>query len=215
MHQRTCNVPNEATSTAAAIDNDRFSAVATLLGGATSAGSACRSGRAGSRHANSDRFLVQTELETHAHILFVVEQPDRILSIVGSSILDRSIALRFAGRRILLQLAIDDLASSAEEPLEVPCTCFVVDVADENSADFSLDHTMTDVDMGSCGRGDIDWPLDLALYPGLRRRLLRRDLLSGDLLSVCLSHSSSNRCRSDRLGRVHPHASHTSLQRLR
>lgn len=207
-------LPNEANLTATAVRNDRFSAVTSLLGSSVSVGSACRSGRAGSRHANGNRFLVQTDLETHAHILFVVEQPDRILSIVGSSILYSSIALRFAGRRILLQLAIDDLASSAEEPLEVPCTCFVVDVADENSADFSLDHTMTDVDMGSCGRGDIDWPLDLALYPGLRRRLLRRDLLSGDLLSVCLSHSSSNRCRSDRLGRVHPHASHTSLQRL-
>lgn len=119
MRQRTCTVPNEATLTAAAIDNDRFSAVATLLGGATSVGCACRSGRAGSRHANSNRFLVQTDLETHAHILFVVEQPDRILSIVGSSILDSSIALRFAGRRILLQLTIDDLAGSAEEPLKV------------------------------------------------------------------------------------------------
>jgi hypothetical protein len=61
------------------------------------------------------------------------------------------IALRFAGRWILLQLAVDDLASSAEEPLKVPCTCFVVDVADEDAANFSLDHTMTDVDMSSRG----------------------------------------------------------------
>jgi hypothetical protein len=56
--------------------------------------------------------------------------------------------------------------------------------------------------------------LDLALYSGLRRRLLRRNLLSGDLLSVCLSHSGSNCCHSGRVGRVHPHASHASLQRL-
>jgi hypothetical protein len=144
-------LPNEANLTATAIRNDRFSAVTTLLGSPVSVGSACRSGRAGSRHANGNRFLVQTDFETHAHVFLVVEQPDRVLSIVGSSILDSSIALRFAGRWILLQLAVDDLASSAEEPLKVPCTCFVVDVADEDAANFSLDHTMTDVDMSSRG----------------------------------------------------------------
>ena len=144
-------LPNKANLTAAAIGNDRFSAVTTLLGSPISVGSAGRSGRTGSRHANGDRFLIQTDFETHAHVFLVVEQPDRVLSIVGSSILDSSIALRFAGRRILLQLAIDDLASSAEEPLKVPCTCFVVDVADEDSANFSLDHTVTNVDMGSRG----------------------------------------------------------------
>lgn len=110
---------NEANLTAAAIGNDRFSVVTTLLGGSVSVGSAGRSGRAGSRHANGNWFLVQTDFETHAHVLLVVEQPDRILSIVGSGILHSSIALRFAGRRILLQLTIDDLAGSAEEPLKV------------------------------------------------------------------------------------------------
>ena len=205
---------NEANLTAAAIGNDRFSVVTTLLGGSVSVGSAGRSGRAGSWHANGNRFLVQTDFETHAHVLLVVKQPDRILSIVGSSILHSSIALRFTGRRILLQVTIDDLASSAEEPLKIPCTCFVVDVADEDSANFSLDHTMADVDVGSCWRRNIDWSLGLALYPGLRRRLLSSDLLSGDLLSVCLSHSGSNRCHSGRVRRVHPHTSHAGLQRL-
>jgi len=200
---------NEANLTAAAIGNDRFSVVTTLLGGSVSVGSAGRSGRAGSWHANGNRFLVQTDFETHAHVLLVVEQPDCILSIVGSSILHSSIALRFAGRRILLQLTIDNLASPAEEPLKVSCACFVVDVADEDSTNFGLDHTLTDVDMGSSGRRDIYWPLYLALCS-----VLRRGLLSSDLLSVCLSHSGSNRCHSGRVRRVHPHTSHAGLQRL-
>lgn len=145
-------LPNKANLTAAAIGNDRFSAVATLLGSPISVGSACRSGRVRSRHANGNRFLVQTDFETHAHVFLVVEQPDRILSIVGSSILHSSIALRFAGCRVLLQLTIDDLAGSAEEPLKVPCACFVVDVADKDSANFSLDDTLTNIDMCSSGR---------------------------------------------------------------
>ena len=81
-----------------------------------------------------------------------MEQPDRVLSIVGSSILHSSIALRFAGCRVPLQLTIDDLAGFAEEPLKVPCACFVVDVADEDAANFSLDDTLANIDMGSSGR---------------------------------------------------------------
>jgi len=145
-------LPNKANLTAAAIGNDRFSAVTTLLGSPISVGSAGRSGRTGSRHANGNRFLIQTDFETHAHVFLVVEQPDRILSIVGSSILHSSIALRLAGRGILLQLTVDDLAGSAEEPLKVSCARFVVDVTDEDSANFSLDDTLTNIDVGSSGR---------------------------------------------------------------
>lgn len=145
-------LPIKANLTAAAIGNDRFSAVTTLLGSSVRVGGACRSGRAGSRHANGNRFLVQADFETHTHVFLVVEQPDRILSIVGSSILHSSIALRFARRRILLQLTTDNLAGSAEEPLEVPCTCFVVDIADEDSANFGLDNTLANIDMGSSRR---------------------------------------------------------------
>ena len=65
--------PNEANLTAAAIGNDRVSAVATLLGSSVSVGGACGSGRAGSRHANGNRFLVQTDFETHAHVFLVVK----------------------------------------------------------------------------------------------------------------------------------------------
>lgn len=106
--------------TGATIDDDRFRAVMTLLSRAVSAGGAIGSRRTGGRHADGNGLFVQTNLETHSHVLFVVEQPDRILSIVGSSVLYCRITLRFASRRILLQLTVDNLASSAEESLEIP-----------------------------------------------------------------------------------------------
>jgi hypothetical protein len=142
---------SNATLTDATIGNDRFGAATTLLDRSASVSSAGRSGRAGSGHTNGDRFFVQTNFETHAHVLLVMEEPDRILGVVRSSILHSSVTLRFAGCWIFLQLTMNNLAGSAEEPLEVPRTCPVIDVADKDSTNFGLDGPLTNVDMGSCG----------------------------------------------------------------
>jgi hypothetical protein len=150
------------TQTRAAVDDDWLSVVTSLLNRATVAGSSVSPGRrrrASRRHSNRDGLLVQTNLEPHTHILLTVEHPDSILRIFGNSVLHGCISLGFARRRILLQLAFDNLSSLAKVALEIFRSGFVVDVADKNAAHFGLDDALTDVDMRSGGRRNVHWAL--------------------------------------------------------
>ena len=146
--------------TRAAVDDDRFGVVAVLLNSAAVASTSVGPGRRASRrHANRDRLLVQANLETHSHVLLAVEHPDSVLRIFRNSVLHSRVSLRLASRRILLQLAFDDLAGSAKITLEVLGAGLVVDVADENPADFGLDGALTDVDVSPGGRRNVHWRL--------------------------------------------------------
>jgi hypothetical protein len=197
------------TLTRAAVDDDRFSVVAALLNSATVAGTAPvgpRRARASRGHANGDRLLVQANLETHAHILLTVEHPHSILRILGNSVLHSRISLRLARRRVLLQLAFDDLAGSAKVTLEVLGAGLVVDVADENTTDFGLDGALANVDVRSGGRRNVHWSLRMP-------RCLRQveHLLCSQLLGVHKGCTvGCHHLGSDR--RARPHVRHAYLR---
>lgn len=81
--------------TRAAVDDDRLSVVAALLNSAAVAAIPVGPGRrrTSRRHANSNRLLVQANLETHTHALLTVEHPHSILCIFGNSVLHSRISL--------------------------------------------------------------------------------------------------------------------------
>lgn len=135
--------------THAAVDDDRLSVVAALLNGVTVSCTLVGPRRASGRHANSDRLLVQANLETHTHVLFAVEHVHSFPRIFGNSVLYSCVPLRLASRRILLQLAFDNLTSFAKVTLEILGAGFVVDVADEDPTNLCLDGALTDIDMRS------------------------------------------------------------------